>query len=299
MVLAWVFSCGELVKTARWRPFVIGSFSASCVMGWTVLGSVCRAGLMASAGRCACLYRLALPLPLGAGDYVRPAGVGSACGEGVGDIVEVLLSRGSPSFYFAALVVIVSPCLLRRLPVSFSSSPPASCASFLPPASVPVLRSRVVSYRSSPRSCDEPGGAIFACLPHPFSVLALSSRAPPPALPLSSRVPVLACPSWIVLDRSLRSPVLVSCRRLPVPIRLRSGLIAPCSSCLPVLRQAWAGSVSDRSCLPIALVWGILIARAAGGVGWIASAGTGLLLGVSASGGGCVRFVVSLFVYIN
>ena len=179
MVLAWVFSCGELVKTARWRPFVIGSFSASCVMGWTVLGSVCRAGLMASAGRCACLYRLALPLPLGAGDYVRPAGVGSACGEGVGDIVEVLLSRGSPSFYFAALVVIVSPCLLRRLPVSFSSSPPASCASFLPPASVPVLRSRVVSYRSSPRSCDEPGGAIFACLPHPFSVLALSSRAPP------------------------------------------------------------------------------------------------------------------------
>ena len=122
---------------------------------------------------------------------------------------------------------------------------------------------------------------------------------PPPALPLSSRVPVLACPSWIVLDRSLRSPVLVSCRRLPVPIRLRSGLIAPCSSCLPVLRQAWAGSVSARSCLPIALVWGILIARAAGGVGWIASAGTGLLLGVSASGGGCVRFAVSLFVYIN
>ena len=141
MVLAWVFSCGELGETARGRPFVIGSFSASCVMGWTVLGSVCRAGLMASAGRCACLYRLALPLPLGAGDYVRPAGVGSACGEGVGGIVEVLP--------ISWLVVVSSRrhrlSLLALFLLSSSSSPAPSLSS---------LYSRVVSYRFPPRSCD-------------------------------------------------------------------------------------------------------------------------------------------------
>ena len=65
-------------------------FSASRVMGWMASGPVFRAGLMASAGRRAYLYRFARPLPLGAGEYMRSAGIVSVCGEGVGGIVEVL-----------------------------------------------------------------------------------------------------------------------------------------------------------------------------------------------------------------
>lgn len=94
-------------------------------------GPVCRAVRMASAGRRACLYRLALPLPLGAGDYVRPAVIGSACCEGAGGIVEVLLSIGSSSSFPACFAV--SLCRSHPRP------PPASCASFTPPASVLVL----------------------------------------------------------------------------------------------------------------------------------------------------------------
>ena len=83
-------------------------------MGWTVLGSVCRAVGMASAGRRACLYRLAHPLPLGAGEYVRPAVIGSACGEGVGVSSRFSLSRCSSSCHLVAPAVIASLCLLRR-----------------------------------------------------------------------------------------------------------------------------------------------------------------------------------------
>lgn len=78
------FYC-ELGKTARLRSFMpVVALFASRVMRWTVPGAVCRAVAMASAGRRAWLYRLAHPLPLGAGEYVRSAGVGSVCGEGAG-----------------------------------------------------------------------------------------------------------------------------------------------------------------------------------------------------------------------
>lgn len=77
-------------------------------------GGGCRAGRMASAGRCAYFYRLARPLPLGAGDYVRSAVIGSACGEGVGVSSRFSLSRCSSSCHLVAPVVIASLCLLRR-----------------------------------------------------------------------------------------------------------------------------------------------------------------------------------------
>lgn len=107
-------------------------------------GGGCRAGRMASAGRCAYFYRLARPLPLGAGDYVRPAGIGSACGEGVGVSSRFSLSHCSSSCHLVAPVVIASLCLLRRpVPVV-----PCSNRSRLP---CPVL----ISCRrlSCPSSC--------------------------------------------------------------------------------------------------------------------------------------------------
>ena len=163
-------------------------------------GGGCRAGRMASAGRCAYFYRLARPLPLGAGDYVRSAVIGSACGEGVGGIVEVLLSIGSSSFHLFISVVIVSLCLLRCLRRLILVSP---C----------LLRHPVLVVSSSPRchrlclaacvrSCPLCSRMGFLSLLSPFlrlawrvvlCLLAYSSRLSSPRLALSSCVPVLAC----------------------------------------------------------------------------------------------------------
>ena len=166
-------------------------------------GTGCRAGRMASAGRLACLYRLAPPLPLGAGEYVRSAGVVSVGGEGVGGVVEVLpilcpvvVSSRRPR---------PSACLLRRprrhrprSPCASSSSISAPCALFS--SSLPLLR----SFLSPPRvlvwfliaslpvpSTSWAGRSLLAC---PFVAALVSCLVP-------SRAPRLACPT---VDRSRR-----------------------------------------------------------------------------------------------
>lgn len=272
----------QLVKTARLRSFGLGSFSASCVMVWMASGTCCRVGRMASAGRLACLYRFARPLPPGAGDYVRSAGVGFVCGEGVGVSLRFSLSRGPRG----AVVVSshhlcchrLSVCLLR-CPSCVVSPPSTFLPRSLPPfpmcSVLAHLCSRVVSYRFSPRSFDELGGAFFACLP-------LSLRLSFRRLVFLTR---FARPRACLLRGGSSSPVPISCGR-----RSRPALRLRLCSCLPVLRQAWAGSVAARSLLAC------LCSRHAGG--WIASSGLVYLLG-SASAAGCVRFVVSWFVYIN
>lgn len=76
-------------------------------------------------GLLACLYRLAHPLPLGAGEYVRPAGVGLVCGEGVGVSLRFSLSRGSrglSSCHLIISVVIASRSACFVAPPSSSSS---------------------------------------------------------------------------------------------------------------------------------------------------------------------------------
>ena len=122
-------------------------------------GPVCRAVRMASAGRRACLYRLALPLPLGAGDYVRPAVIGSACCEGAGGIVEVLLSIGSSSSFPACFAV--SLCRSHPRPPRLMCFIHAPCVrSCLAPCilvwflivSLPVL------------AISRAGRSVFACL---------------------------------------------------------------------------------------------------------------------------------------
>ena len=179
------------MKTARFRSFGAESFSASCVMVWMASGMCCRVGRMASAGRCACLYRFAPPLPLGAGEYVRPAGIVSVCGEGVGVSSRFSLSRGPSSCHLVVSVILsprsacfAAPVVIALVPhvCRSLSSPPhvlrsrlsAPCAFVLVP-----LCSRVVSYRLSPRSFDEPGGAFFTCLLALFvAALVPSSRFP-------------------------------------------------------------------------------------------------------------------------
>lgn len=253
-------------------------------------GTVCRAGRMALAGRLACLYRLAHPLPLGAGDYVRPADVVSACGEGVG-----VSSRFS--YLVARRRVILLPSSSSSLPACFAVSPcrshprpPASCASFLPLlrlflscvlvwfliASLPVL------------AISRAGRSLLAR----FLFVAV--------LALSYRVPVLACPPLIVLDRS--RPVLILCRRSS-----RSSF----RSCL----VAFLFVVSPRPSTSVGGERGGLLllacprSRRAGGGRCrrdsVDVAGLVAFLALMAGGRcgvvdcGCVGFVVSVFVYIN
>ena len=269
-------SCGRF-PAVSWRKrrvcvlSCLGSFSASHVMGRMASRTGCRAGWMAPAGRLACLYRFALPLPLGAGDYVRSAVIGSACGEGVGDIVEVLLSISSSSFHLFIAVVIVSPCLLRCLRRLILVSP---C----------LLRHPVLVVSSSPRchrlclaacvrSCPLCSRMGFLSLLSPFlrlagrGVLCLLAHALwlsfPSPCSLVSCLPAFAC------HRGSPPRRLVSCGCSSCLSSRRVSSVPSCSSCLPVLRQAWAGSVSARCCL-LAFV---LVVRAAAGVGGIASAG--------------------------
>ena len=280
-------SCGRF-PAVSWRKrrvcvlSCLGSFSASHVMGRMASRTGCRAGWMAPAGRLACLYRFALPLPLGAGDYVRSAVIGSACGEGVGDIVEVLLSISSSSFHLFIAVVIVSPCLLRCLRRLILVSP---C----------LLRHPVLVVSSSPRchrlclaacvrSCPLCSRMGFLSLLSPFlrlagrGVLCLLAHALwlsfPSPCSLVSCLPAFAC------HRGSPPRRLVSCGCSSCLSSRRVSSVPSCSSCLPVLRQAWAGSVSARCCL-LAFV---LVVRAAAGVGGIASAG--LVCCLFASDGG-------------
>ena len=213
---------------------------------------------MASAGRCAYFYRLARPLPLGAGDYVRSAGIGSACGEGVGVSLRF--------FYFVARRrVISSSSLLRRHRLFLLASLSRSRSVVVSSASCPVALSScplVVLIIAPCLMCFIPAPCVRSRLP---CVLVLFLIASLPvfaisragrsllahflfvaALALSSRVPVLACPSWIVFDRSLHSPFSSHAAACPAS-RLARVLSPSRSFVLPVLRQALAGSVSARS----------------------------------------------------
>lgn len=231
--------------------------------------AVCRAVRMASAGRRACLYRLARPLTLGAGDYVRPAGIGYACGEGVGGIVEILLSIGSSSFHLFIAVVIVSPCLfrcLRRLilvspcllrhPVLVVSSSPrchrlclAACVRSCPLCSrmgflsffSPFLRlvergvlcllahALWLSFTSLCSLVSCP--MRFACLPSGI-VLARASRR---LLPLVS-CGCLSCPRLVVSYRPL---LFVFSPRLSTSVDVeRGGSLFACLPSFPVVRAA-------------------------------------------------------------
>lgn len=253
---------------------------------------VCRIGRMASVGRRACLYRFARPLPLGAGDYVRPAGFGLVCGEGVGVFSRFfyLLARRRAISSSSVVGLLASPfflCRHRPVPPCPRRPRPSACllrrslcrlspigllASFSPTPLLCSPCSRAVSYRPPPPvpSTSRAGRSLFARL------IRCGSR---PA------VPVFACP------RGSSSPVPISCGRRPVLVIASARVSSPFSSrsCLPVLRQAWAGRVSGRSLLAC-LVRSRLrfpLVRACGVVG---RCGVGV---------GCVRFVVSLFVYIN
>lgn len=204
------------------------------------------------------------PCPLGRGIMcgLRASAPPAVRGSGVSS--RFPLSRGSSSCNLAArchrLSLLASPFCSRRLVI----------ASALPLASVPA-------------SC-----VLVLSLIVPLPVLAISRAGRSllahflfvAALALSSRVPVLACPSWIVFDRSLRSPFSSHAAACPAS-RLARVLSPSRLFVLPVLRQAWAGSVSARSrcacpCPRRAGGWRCRL----DGVG-----GAGLLLGVSASGG--------------
>lgn len=149
------FSCGKLVETARLRSFLFGGrFSASHVMRWMVPGMVCRAVGDGVGGLLACLYRLAPPLPLGAGDYVRPAGIVSVCGEGVGGVVEVLpiswpVVVSSHHLRRHCLSVCLLRCPRRHLPR-------APCVSSSP------LVPHVLRSRPHCSSCVRPA-SVFSC----------------------------------------------------------------------------------------------------------------------------------------
>lgn len=220
-----VFSCGELVKTARVRSFVSGTVSPLLVScGWCGVGViVCRAGRAASAGRRAYLYRFARPLPLGAGEYVRPAGVGSACGEGVGGVVVVSLSRCLSSCRRVvsrrhrlphAFLLALSSCS-RRLVVPYLLAcglVPHPLRPFLP-----SLRARVIVL--SPLSpFSRQGGRGVLCLLASFVAALVPSSRFPHSLRSS---PCLLVPRWIALAR----PHLVRSLPLPLPLRLRSCLV--------------------------------------------------------------------------
>lgn len=253
---------------------------------------VCRIGRMASVGRRACLYRFARPLPLGAGDYVRPAGFGLVCGEGVGVFSRFfyLLARRRVISSSSVVGLLASPFFLcRHRPVPPSSSPLGLLASPFPVSSLSHRPSRLVLSRPSALL------SVFSC--------GFLSPSPSPPVPSTSRagrslfarlircgsrpaVPVFACP------RGSSSPVPIPCGRRPVLVVASARVSSPFSSrsCLPVLRQAWAGSVAARSLLAC-LVRSRLrfpFVRACGVVGRCVGVGVG-----------CVRFVVSLFVYIN
>lgn len=210
-------------------------FSASRVMGWMASGPVFRAGLMASAGRRAYLYRFARPLPLGAGEYMRSAGIVSVCGEGVGGIVEVLPISWPVVVSSRRLRHPLPSACLLRCSLCRPRPPPPSCVR----SCLLLMRSRVVSYRSSPRFFDEPGGAFLACLSH--SLRLSSSRL-------------------VFLTRFARPRACLPCGGSPCSRRsrfrprrrrrlARVSSLPSSRSCLPVLLQAWAGRVAARSLL--------------------------------------------------
>lgn len=191
-----------------------------------------------------------------------------------------LVSSASILFSFACLRVVIAPRPLRPfLPYVLVSS----------------------SYRLSPRSFDEPGGALFACLslsrgssssrrlrcPFVFSCPCL----PRGSLPFAScgrlSRPPLSSFSSLVCVRS--SPLVASSPRSSTSVG-GAGVGSLLFACLIILAcgppcRAGGGSVSADGGRHRAAAW--LLAC------------LGMAAGDVVSAAGCVRFVVSLFVYIN
>lgn len=273
---------------------------------------VCRIGRMASVGRRACLYRFARPLPLGAGDYVRPAGFGLVCGEGVGVFSRFfyLLARRRVISSSSVVGLLASPFFLcRHRPVPPSSSPLGLLASPFPVSSLSHRPSRLVLSRPSallsvfscgflspsPRSFDEPGGAFFVCSPH--------------SLWLSSRRPRVCLSSWIVLTRPhlMRSSScprrrLCSCLVVsPFAASPRSSTSVGGAGVGSFLLACLVASLSFSAAVPLSCVragchrrrmacgWGVGVAPC---LPWDGGGRCGV-------GCGCVRFVVGVFVYMN
>ena len=284
MALVWVFSCGELVKTARGCVLSQSrSFSASCVMVWMASGMCCRVGRMASAGRRACLYRLAPPLPLGAGDYVRSAGMGSGVSS------RFSLYRGSSSCHLVVSVVIAPrsacfvapPVVISLVPHVLRSRPLCPSCVCSPPRVLVWFLIVLLPVPSTSRA-----GRFVACFASLRCVSCLSS--------LASVSPCLLALRVIVLRRhrfrsSSPSPLPVS-RRLPVclfsPFFDKRGRGA-CRLvlCLLIASLSFSSAVSP------------VVRAACGGLLFACPGIAGGRCGVV--GCGCVRFVVSLFVYIN
>lgn len=202
-------------------------------------------------------------------------------------------------------VVIVSSCLLRYPVLVPSSSHPPPAPLPFPPAPLVVLIIAPCLMCFIPAPCVR---SRLPCVLVLFLIASLPvfaiSRAGRSllarflfvaALALSHLVSLaFAClPPLIVFDRSPR-PVLISCRRSSRP-SFRSCFISLVRLVSPSCDKRWRGAWRlVAACLPPRS------RRAGGGRCRLDSVGgAGLLLGVSASGGGCVRFVLSVFVYID
>lgn len=207
----------------------------------------CRAGRMALAGRRAYLYRFARPLPpLGAGDYMRPAGIVSVCGEGVGGGISsrFSLSRGSRGLSSCHLIisVVIAPLLALLFPASSSPiSPPHVLRSrplLLPPLVViHVFSCDFLSLAST--FLRRVGRGVLCLFASLVAALVPSSRS-------SHFVsPCLLAPRWIALV------VLVFALRRR---RLAHVLLLYRLPSLPVFRQAWAGRMAARYLLACSFV---------------------------------------------
>lgn len=121
--------CCELGETVRLRSFMpLGR--CSLLVSWD---ERCRGGVPCGWRRLVVVLAFIgsrVPCPLGAGEYVRSAGVGSAYGEGVGGIVEVLLYLSSRRRF--SLLASPSPCVVIII------APLLHVLRSCPPASVPV-----------------------------------------------------------------------------------------------------------------------------------------------------------------
>lgn len=187
--------------------------------------------------------------------------------RGSGISLRFPLSRSSSSFHLAALVVIVSPCLLRCPPPCRPHPRPLPhVRPFLPSVSAPapVFSCGFLSLFLPVPSTSWAGRSLLV-LPHPFRLS--FSRL---------RVLVLACPPLIVLDRSF-APFSSRAAARPAP------RFAHASSPSFVLSPRLATSVGGECGGSFLLACPIVLAVAGGwrcrrdGVG-----GTGLLLGVAA-----------------
>lgn len=296
MALVWVFSCGELVKTARGRLFAIEVVFRFLRHGMDGVGDVlpCRAdGVCGSS--CLPLSVRASPAPWGGGlcevcerrSCLRGGGRGAVEVLPVSLLVVVSshhLRRHRPSACFVAPVVIfLVPHVCRPLP-----SPPhvlrfrPLCPSCV--CSSPVFSCGFLSLFSP--FLRRAGRGVLCLLAYFVAALVPSSRFPhslrsSPCL-LALRVIVLRRPRF----RSRRRRRLCSC--------LVAVLISFVSPRLSTIVGGERGGslfacLSRRSRLRFS---------SSCGAAWLLAC-PGMAAGDVVSAAGCVRFAVSLFVYIN